>query len=82
MGRYGLRVISRWCAFFYTKATLGGTARIARVVGSTPFEDMERYDFSEEDIELLLTPLERQNLGAPTIDADMLADVSAAEEED
>jgi hypothetical protein len=43
---------------------------------------MERYDFSEEDIELLLTPLEKQNLGAPMIDADMLADVSAAEEED
>ena len=80
-----IRVAGRWssdCYRIYTKATLGGTARIARVVGSTPFEDMERYDFSEEDIELLLTPLEKQNLGAPMIDADMLADVSAAEEED
>ena len=40
-----IRVAGRWsseCYQIYTRATLGGTARIAQVVGSTPFEDQER----------------------------------------
>ena len=66
----------------YLRATRGGMTQIARVVGSMPFEDMERYDFSE-DLELLLTPEERRQMGASiSIDDDMLGDQGVAEEDD
>jgi len=80
-----IRVAGRWssdCYLIYLKATRGGMTQIARVVGSTPFEDMERYDFSE-DLELLLTPEEKRQVGASiSIDDDMLGDQGVAEEDD
>ena len=69
------------CYLIYTRATRGGVSQIARIVGSTPFEDMERYDFSDE-LELLLTPQEKAVVSSVHLDPDMHDDAGVADEDD
>jgi hypothetical protein len=79
-----IRIAGRWssdCYLIYTRATRGGVSQIARIVGSTSFEDLERYDFTE-DLELIPTPEEKKKMSEITIDHDMLEDAGVVDEEE
>jgi hypothetical protein len=79
-----IRIAGRWssdCYLIDCRATRGGVSQIARIVGSTAFEDMARYDFSD-DLELLLTPAELEAAKKISLTKEMLDDASVGDEED
>jgi hypothetical protein len=61
MSPAAIRTAGRWASdvyILYTRANTQSARRVARVIGSTPFEDTERGVFFDD--ELLLTPAAMQ----------------------
>ena len=80
-----IRAAGRWssdCYMLYTRATKQLAVGMATIIGSTPFEDMERgVAFADE--ELLLIPAEMPYSSVDSfVEADMIADAFVIAEED
>ena len=84
MSPAAIRAAGRWASdiyVLYTRATRRSSMRVATIIGSTRFEDLERgVAFCDE--ELLLQPSEMPTMPVEDFaEADMIEDAIAEEEE-
>ena len=76
-----IRITGRWMSevwMIYARLSKQAALQVSAVVGSTPFEDLERGEFVSEELELL--PEERRDLGDVDIGVDGHADGSSEDE--
>eukprot|EP00966_Prymnesium_polylepis_P025047 577689-Prymnesium_polylepis.1 len=76
-----IRITGRWMSevwMIYARLSKQAALQVSAVVGSTPFEDLERGEFVSEELELL--PDERRDIGDVDITVDGDADGSSADE--
>ena len=80
-----IRAAGRWSSdvyVLYTRASRQAAMRVATVIGSTPFEDLERGVRFDADGEILLTPAEMPRLPtASFVEQDLVDDAFAEEGE-
>jgi hypothetical protein len=84
MSPAAIRTAGRWASdvyILYARASKQSARRVARVIGSTPFEDIERGVFFDDD--LLLTPEALSASGGADdfIDDELIEDALRAEED-
>ena len=73
-----IRLLGRWAsdvAEVYMRMSREAASRISAVVGSTPFNDIERYTFRTEDLEVLPTEWSSMSL-----EPDLFEDEGAEED--
>ena len=83
MSPAAIRAAGRWSSdvyLLYTRASRQAAMHVATVIGSTPFEDMERGVAFDADGEILLTPAEMPRLPtAQFVEQDLIDDAFADE---
>jgi hypothetical protein len=75
-----IRLLGRWAsdvAEVYMRVSRQAASRLSTLVGSTPFDDLERYTFNTEELEVL--PSEWQGMA---IEPDLLAEMDEGDDED
>jgi hypothetical protein len=75
-----IRLLGRWAsdvAEVYTRVSRQAASRLSTLVGSTPFDDIERYTFRSEELEVL--PSEWAGMA---IEPDLLDEMDVCEDDD
>jgi hypothetical protein len=80
-----LRTAGRWssdCYRLYARANSQAAARLSLVIGSTAFNDLERGEFIDEELQLTTATVAARGVyaGEPGIDEEMVADALAGDD--
>jgi hypothetical protein len=80
-----LRTAGRWssdCYKLYARANSQAAARLSLVIGSTAFNDLERGEFIDEELQLTTATVAARGVyaGEPGIDEEMVADALAGDD--